>query len=159
MTAEPLPRAFVSHRAPGRIRIRIPGSRGDATYFARLERGLAGIEGVTRLEANPRTGSVLVCHRGEVMDALEARGRETGLFELGPEPVIDEAQLLAIPGQLLEAVDARLFRASRGAADIRSLLFLALLLAGIRQIAKGRVMAPGISLVWYALELLLDRRR
>ncbi len=46
----------------GRKRIKIDEKRGDAAYFATLEKELAGCQGVVAVETNPLTGAALISH-------------------------------------------------------------------------------------------------
>jgi copper chaperone CopZ len=48
------------HAIDGRIRVRFPEIRGNRRAAARLRRDLRALSGVTKVEANPLTGSVLV---------------------------------------------------------------------------------------------------
>ena len=56
------------HHTPGRLRIRVPATKGDALTASRIAGDLVALEGVTRAEANPVTGSVLVWYDTEKTD-------------------------------------------------------------------------------------------
>ncbi len=78
-----LPCAVVCHRAPGRFRVRIVERRRDEAYFMRVEEALAQEPAVLEVTTNPRTGSVLVLHRGDPAALLERAGA-IGLFRTKP---------------------------------------------------------------------------
>lgn len=78
-----LPCAVVCHRAPGRFRVRIVERRRDEAYFTRVGEALAQEPSVLEVTTNPRTGSVLVLHRGDLAALLE-RARAIGLFSTKP---------------------------------------------------------------------------
>jgi hypothetical protein len=148
------PAAHVVHLLRGRLRLRVPERRGDAAYFAAVLEQLAQVAGVEQVQANPVTGSVLVLHDELAYADLSARLDETGLFTLtqAPEP---HAPGLAPVTSGFALVDRLLTEHSGGSADLRTLLFIVLLTLAIGQMLRGQVMAPAISLLWYALDLAL----
>ncbi|ACL60561.1 hypothetical protein Mnod_5731 [Methylobacterium nodulans ORS 2060] len=57
-------RAYVLHRTPHRLRVRIPNRRRDQVFFRALQRTLSEHPDVFRVDVNPRTASVIIrCHR------------------------------------------------------------------------------------------------
>jgi copper chaperone CopZ len=48
------------HSTPGRMRIRVPDRRGDERFSHQIERELIRTPGITRVQSNPLTGSVLI---------------------------------------------------------------------------------------------------
>jgi len=57
--------AQLVHRTSSRIRVRIPARRNDHAYFRQLQQRLIGSLGVTAVEVNPLTASVLIEHNCE----------------------------------------------------------------------------------------------
>jgi hypothetical protein len=58
-------RAFVVHRTPTRIRIKIPDRQRQEAYFAALERVLIPHPNILRVDSNPLTASVIIeCREG-----------------------------------------------------------------------------------------------
>jgi hypothetical protein len=55
-------------------------------------------------------------------------------------------------------LDTAIARFSLGDLDVRSLAFVILLLASALQIFRGQILGPASTLLWYALELLLNAR-
>lgn len=146
------PAGYVSHRVPGRIRIRIPERRADAAYFADLARRLPELAGVAEIQCNPATASVLIGHTLTDIEPLERFAEERGLFRLaGTTPRLPPVWEMA--GQGLRQVDRTLSGASGGAVDFKSLLFLLLLGLAGRQAANGHLLGPAATLVWYAMQL------
>ncbi|GAB4261268.1 MAG: hypothetical protein Kow0065_11770 [Methylomicrobium sp.] len=155
------PFAFVKHRLPGRVRLKIPEKRGDFCFFDRLADALTECTDVTQLQLNPPAASVLISYRTEnafqmIADFAEARG----LFSLSDKPYDDppislsKLPLTALTSNGLSMVDHSLVDVSSGRLDGRSLLFLALLGLAVHQLVRGNVMAPAATLLWYALQLL-----
>jgi hypothetical protein len=60
------PRAYMVHRTSDRMRIKVPGRRRDAIFFAALQRRLLQLDGVDGVEINSLTASVLIRHDGTV---------------------------------------------------------------------------------------------
>lgn len=56
--------ACIAHRTAGRLRLKVPGRRHDAAFFADLERELVAQPGIVSVQANPMTASILVVHDG-----------------------------------------------------------------------------------------------
>ena len=76
--------AFVVHELFGRLRLRIPEKRKDGAYFAELAERLSECPGVTRVESNALTGSVLLLHTEETTATDVARyAEQTALFSNG----------------------------------------------------------------------------
>lgn len=144
-------RAQIVHALPGRVRLRIGSRRHDYAYFDELMGKLADVAGVEVIDTNPRTGSVLLSYEGDALAALAAHALEQGLF------VLDlEAQ--SAKETVSQPAEAWLTRA---AIDWRTPFALALLGLAFRQMVAGKVMAPAISLFWYAYEVLerIGRKR
>lgn len=125
--------AALTHDVPGRLRYRIEARRGDRDFYARIGAELLKCEMVQSVEINPMTGSVLVIHVADP-EAITRYAEQHGLFRLGgkrPAPSTDMAP-----------------------PDMRSLLPPLLIGLGLYQIAQGNVLAPAVSLFWYAFSLL-----
>lgn len=65
-----LPEARIAHRMNDRVRFRIPDLKGDVDYFAGAAKRLADAFQPERLEANPRTGSLLIVDAELDIDAV-----------------------------------------------------------------------------------------
>lgn len=156
-----LPKAYISHKSPGRLRIRIPERRRDAAYFAAVRQRLSDWEGVEHVEVNPATAGVLVLHNGGFFDQQATND----LFAL-VEPFEIEVEikpLILRAKQKVKDFDAILRQLAGGHADLRTLVFLGLIVAGVGQLRKGNVTAPATTLFWYAGDMLglwreFDRR-
>lgn len=149
------PRAYVVHRTRHRVRLRVPDKRADTAWFSEAAARLEEMDWVSRIETGPVSAS-LVLHC-DIADNLDERLSTTGVFEF-------QAQAPAVPPatEQLKAGVSDLDRALResGAGDtnLRSLLFLLMLILAGVQMARGQVMVPAISLLWYAMELVLGAR-
>jgi hypothetical protein len=148
-----LPRAFVSHATPGRIRLRVPEMRNQANYFANLRERLTSIEGLRALTTNVRTASVLIEHTGHAPDLAEA-GVRLELFTLGQVP--ENTSLISRLYGLLSQPDAIIKSVSGGRVDVAGLTVLALTGMGISQIVKGQGLPAGWTLLWNAANLVRD---
>jgi hypothetical protein len=151
-----IPAAHVDHHLPGRVRLRIPDHRGDARYFSDLVGNLQALEGVSEVVANPQTGGVLIRHPGLGLQALGERAQEAGWFQLS-DPAERHPGALVQVRQRLEALSDGVGGFTRGEVDGRALLFLVLIALAGRQLLKGQVVAPTVTLLWYAGQLLRER--
>lgn len=66
--------AIISHRTPGRIRIKIPSAKADPEFLEQARAALSALPGVIEVSSNPLTGSLLVLHLPETQLDLKAAG-------------------------------------------------------------------------------------
>ncbi|NBB69088.1 MAG: hypothetical protein GVY33_02005 [Alphaproteobacteria bacterium] len=144
MPAEP-PAAFVVHRLPGRLRLRIEGKRGDRAWFDDAATTLAMLAGVEEVAASARTSSIKLRHSRPAEDVLAAAAGR-GLFTLvdadGGEGSAAERLRAAAGG----------FTASEGLAAV-------LTVAALRQVLRGQILPPAVTLLAYAATVLATRDR
>lgn len=139
----------------GRARLRLPDRRGDVGFFTELANRLAECEGVARIEANPRTGSVLITHSGDLEPILEfgEHHRLFTLFSREPrEPVMAERLRAEFQG-----ISEGLSRATGGQLDLAMALFVLLVSGAFVQLLRGNVFGPATTLLWYASSLVAAR--
>ncbi len=144
------PEAHIVHETSSRLRLRVPDKRHDKAFFAEAARLLKDVANV-EVEANPVTGSILVV-------AADASKRVARLGPQAPFEIVerrDEAgfDLLQLR-QKIQGVNERFSRIAGGGVDARSVIVLALFASSVLQIARGRTLAPAVTLLWYAGEAL-----
>ncbi|WP_153306010.1 HMA2 domain-containing protein [Desulfatiglans anilini] len=146
-----IPEACLTHKTPGRMRIKVSSRTGDHSYFARVKEVFAAKTEDLTLEVNPLTGSLLF--KGETVEADRIGGiaSEAGLFQLlsTTEWRVPISRRLVEPvGDLSRSVR----RFTRGEVDLPGLAFMALLVVGIVQILRGNLRAPPwYTAFWYAM--------
>jgi len=148
------PEARVTHRIPGRARLRVPERRGDAAWFEGLERQLGPVSGVLRLTTSPGTGSVLLLHRGP-LEPLLRHAEERELFRCVAErPPSSEAPAgWAAALDRLRRSDPHVDRLLGGRPDTAAFGALLLGALGVLQLARGHVLPAGSSLLVDAIQL------
>jgi hypothetical protein len=152
------PDAFVTHRTAGRLRLRVPSKKGDALYFASVRDALSGIEGVDRVEVSPVTGSVLLHHTAPFAGIDAARPRD--LFNIVETPQTEATGLNDSVSTLFGSIDDRIKGITGKGVDLAGLAFLALVAAGVYQIARGNFTAPAwYTAFWYALGIFGKSRK
>ncbi len=149
-----LPTGFVVHAMRGRLRVRVPDRRRDADYFAGAAAHLAACPGITAVEANSLTGSLLITHTVDAA-AVDGYAHAGKLFAMTAAP----APVAATPPseQWLAAVasaNRHFATASGGRGDLRTMLAASFLVMAMVQAARGRIAVPAISALWYALRAL-----
>jgi hypothetical protein len=160
------PAVILLHRLPTRLRLGVaairdngfsPTAHSRAETYAEsspaevVEKVIRDLEGVTRVQANGVTGSLLVEHDG-------APGREeeilTALFDVVPSdtPLADEPQLLANLMRVGEVLNRTALRVSRGQLDLKTALPLLLGIYGLSRLLTERPLRPpsGLTMVWWA---------
>jgi hypothetical protein len=171
--------AHVTHRLPGRTRLRIPAHRGDTAFFARLVEQARALPELRAARANPVTSSLLLEHEGEI----EPIARALGLDIVAPKPPAPRTRRPAEPvspfglaaigfgaASVVQLARGRIAGDSavenlwNGLTAFRALgrPGLAAVLAGVglAQLARGRVLNSALSLAFYAASACaLDRGR
>lgn len=146
-----IPDAFFTHRMAGRFRLRVPSRKGDDIYFASVRDALSAMEGVERVEVSPRTASILVHHRVPIGEIMEAPGSRD-LFFVREDPEGKVTTLHDSVSTLFGSIDGRIKGMTGRSVDLAGLAFLALVIAGVYQIARGNFAAPAwYTAFWYAL--------
>lgn len=138
------PEAQVTHKTPSRLRVKIPGKRGDAAYFASVEEILGDHPDVESVAVNPRTGSALLITGADVSTIADIAS-EHDLFSLTTVPHKTSTLVDTIAGAFRSG-NKRLLRYTGGELDIASLVFLFMVVSGIYQVMRGNVTIPA----WYA---------
>lgn len=147
------PEGHVVHVTPRRLRIRVPGKHRDALFFSDVRSELSARPGVDAVEVNPSTSSVLI-HCTDSQAFLEMARRDAP-FALAEE-LLDMAKLplLAQIRQSLAEVNQQVQRLTGSRDDIRTYIFLVLVLGAAYRLYRGDIFAPAATLLWYAGEAL-----
>ena len=147
------PLARLAHSLPGRKRVKIDEKRGDAAYFATLEKELAGYQGVVAVETNPLTGTALISHVTEDTSLWDYAG-EHELFQLEKnETAARTPPRPAITGGTRTA-EHKSYTKSGRRSGIRWLIFLGMMGMGVVQAIEGNIAIPAIGAFWYAFSIL-----
>jgi len=106
--------------------------------------------GVKRVDTGTVSGSLLIHHQANV--GLEDRLTSAGLFRItnahvASPPVLDPV----LDG--LSRSQRKLKRRTGGRVNLETVLIALLVLAANTQALRGQIMAPAISLIWYAAQL------
>jgi hypothetical protein len=144
-----IPQGEVCHRIGGRVRVRIGERRGDGAYFERVRQALRRSDGVTRCQANPLTGTVLIEHVAPLEQVLGLAQAQELFYVDRTEPALVPGQIRAAQG--LQRIDAELRQLTGGEGDLRTLALAGLIGLGVVQLIRGNVLAPAVTLFWYAL--------
>jgi hypothetical protein len=129
----------------------MPEMKGDERYFAALREVFAQDSRFAEVRCNPATASLLLTGEGASSEAAVALGESKELFRLErsvTQPVPLSRKIIKPIGDL----SAFIQRASGGEVDLAGMTFVALLVTGAYQIARGRFAAPPwYTAFWYAL--------
>lgn len=155
----------VASATPGRVRIRLHRSTRQPHRVRQIHAHVEGQAGVTRVETNPSTGSVVVHYDQNAVSFDEVLGmfRDVGVVvqSLG-ELEVEEAG--PIPGQsatsvrvidAVDDIDRRLSHLTGHKFDLRVLFPIGLFAIGLRQVfveGLGVTQVPGYVLLWYAFD-------
>lgn len=112
---------------------------------------LAATGGIDRIVGRPNTASLII-ETSESAKALTARLVDAGLLRVAPAPKPPPVRDVARLG-LLNA-DQALSRRTEGALDMRTAFALALAMAALYQLARGRLFGPALSMALGAASML-----
>jgi hypothetical protein len=107
---------------------------------------------VSAVEANPLTGSVLIRHSGP-FSGIAAFAGEGKMFIV----TADIASSITVTNRAaanLAWLEEQFTQLSGGRLDLRSAILIGLLALSIAQITRGEIMAPAVTLLWYAVQLM-----
>jgi hypothetical protein len=134
---------------PHRSRLRVPAYRGDRASLQRVADHLERVPGVSSVEINPQTGSLLVHHQGTV-SALLAYGRDNALFVSSAEASAART-LSASINSAISAVDHFLRETTGGQLNLPTLLATIFVGMATSQIVRGRFSGSTLHLLLLAL--------
>jgi hypothetical protein len=144
------PAAHIAHRLQDRVRLRIPEKRHDTSYFALVADAFAALPGIRGVQANALTGSLLLHHHAVSPERISAFAQERSLFCV----VAKRNDVMPLSARLsagLHEFDDKIRVHSDGRLDFWGAVFLLLAGVSIIQVAKGNILAPASTLLWYAL--------
>ena len=144
----------VAHCVPGRVRLKLPRGRVEGVQLESIAHAIEQLPGVQRATANPLTASLLILHDGPAHELFKALN-EAGLavsFNGAASPTHE-----GDPGRLLLGVLLGRGKPAAPAAPPYDLMVLLLAGLAVRQAAAGHFMAPAVTLLWYAFQLLRMR--
>lgn len=148
------PKAILAHAVEGRVRLVFPDARGDRDQLESLVYAIGALPPVSRVEARPRTGSVVIEYDGSAEDLLAASDA-AGLLDLSLEA--DEGGTAADAAlERAKLADLLVKFKTEGALDTRSLAFLLFAGLGLAQLARGGPLwPPAATAFWYAASALM----
>jgi hypothetical protein len=89
--------ARAMHHVRGRIRLKIPASRGNASLLEEIKRAIAPLEGVKRIDSNPVTGTLVIHYDPEIHpefhETLSDHGERAGSYVLAPAEMSEVDEL------------------------------------------------------------------
>ena len=88
---------------------------------------------------------------------MAQRLRESGVLQIA-EPGAAKSPVVDTLTDVVTRSDRALERRTRGKANLRSILILILVLLAIIQTLRGRILVPALSLLIFAMQLMLHAR-
>ncbi len=149
-----------AHSLPGRVRFLVPSLVDDPAQAANLRDRLGALEGVTRVDVTPHSGSVLIQYREKIIQPellFAATVRLLGLekeMERTPRPVVTR-ELRTV----LDSLNRVVYDRTAGILDFSSALLILMAAVGVNKIVQqgAAAMPGGVTLVWWGVHQLLGR--
>ena len=149
--------AYVVHEIRGRLRLRVPEHRNDESFFEDLAKRLEQTASIDSVRCDALTGSVLIRHEMS-LDELRATLEQDPFLSIAEAPPRAARYGLSAISGTIDQADSALRRLTSGGTDLKALLFVVFIAMTIRQVMRGQIMVPAVSLLWYAFELVLHSR-
>jgi hypothetical protein len=127
------------------MRLRLPAMRGDDPYFHRLREALLEQAPGAAVSVSPRTAGVLIEDTELRPRDLARLAREHGWFTMVSKHGADRQRPPPLAAGLTDLLGAS------GATQSLAAILVAL---AILQVARGQVMVPALTLLWFAFELV-----
>lgn len=153
--------ADLLHHIPGRMRLRIPGAKGNAAKLGNIQHSLADLPGVRRVDTNSMLGTIVIQYDPTLFTGFTAQladyATEHQLFAIGGQnagPCISEAgrSVRGFLGTLNRAVQD----AMGNAINLKELLPLSLILYAFLFVDKAIASAQWLNWVQFAIESYVD---
>ena len=147
--------AEVRSSLPGRMRLYMPAVSGARELAAQMKAQLEGTGVISRVEIEPRTGSVLICYDETQVQAPVVMGAAMKLMGLdGKMSPAASGKVREGLHALLGAVNTGVLDATAGLLDAKTLAAAALTVAALRSRAQKGWAVPGaMTLLWWASRL------
>jgi hypothetical protein len=107
---------------------------------------------VSVVEANPLTGSVLIRHTGPFSKIATFAGE--GKIFIVTADIVSPITVTNRAAANLAWLEEQFTQLSGGRLDLRSAILIGLLALSVAQITRGEIMAPAVTLLWYAVQLI-----
>ena len=146
-----LPKALIVHKIRDRARLRIKEKRNDSEFFDQVRNQLTSISVITEVEINSATASILLLHPYSQWSEVETKLKELKLFEIVEH--IEQEPALAQVMSGISKFEKHISDISSGSIDLRTLAFIVLSILALRQIMRGEILGPGLTLLWNAMGL------
>jgi hypothetical protein len=151
--------ALLVHVLPGRVRVKVPARHRDTAFFDAVAGRLRECDGVIDVRASPLTDSVLIFHATNIEAIAEYAARH-GLFSVRTDRAAFGLQPRVpthVPSFFLRR-STEGERSERERSDNRARkLSASMATLGVWQSARGQIMAPAVTLFWYAYDAWRSR--
>jgi hypothetical protein len=149
---------YLSHASKGRLRIKIPSKKRDEAFFADLQKALATLPGLDKIETNSLSGSLLIVHT-QLPDELASWVKNLAGLSRQKTKAGKPNSIYQMVSGTFQQVNKKVQGFTKGELDVPTLSFMALLAVGIYQISRKNFAAPAwYTAFWYALNIFLKTR-
>ena len=153
MTANDWDQAIICHKLDGRIRLRLDPQKIDAFTLHRLKTELSAIQGIERVQANPKTGSLVVHYdTSKKIGFIEGLVEHSASLEKSSKPYSKKIWDIIQKGG--NGLDSLLLGVSGGKIDLSLVIALLLLFAAVKQVKVNKLLPAGLTLAILAINFL-----
>lgn len=154
-------RAEIVHCLPGRLRLRVAEKRGDETALRELAKSLATHPDVVSVDVRSPTGGLLVVHNlGNAWQPIARYAAERNVFAVTALAASESPPSIAeTTAAGFKVINRRFRRATGGAIDFQSAMFLTFVGFAVHQARQGHMLGPVSTLLLNAYGFLKEKGR
>jgi len=159
----------VAHQVPGRVRMKIPGAKGNPEMLQQIAQTFAAIPGIERITVNPTTGSLVIRYDADQHDEFHGhfhrhvghtsgyRPPTTQIDELA-EKIAEEAEFLARNSESARAIvdffkklDREVRTATNNNVDLTIVVAVGLIAVTVLEVGATAATPVWVTLTLFAL--------
>jgi len=159
----------VAHQVPGRVRMKIPGAKGNPEMLQQIAQTFAAIPGIERITVNPTTGSLVIRYDADQHDEFHGqfhrhvghaggyRPPATQIDDLA-EKIAEEAEFLARHSESARAivdffkkVDREVRTATNNNVDLTIVVAVGLIAVTVLEVGATAATPVWVTLTLFAL--------
>jgi Heavy metal associated domain 2 len=152
--------AHVSHQLPGRLRIKVPAAKGDREVLEEIKVSLLPEDGITDVDINTTTGSVVIHYEPEFYEGFTARVAEhfrtEQLGTLVLERQSGRSEGIHTIKDVFRSLEDKVKRETHDSVDLKELFPLAIAAYDYFFVKRSRSTPMWLTLILFAFSSYMD---
>lgn len=140
----------ICHVSSKRIRVNIPAGKRNKPLMSQLGKRLEELPAVANVKANPRTGSLVICHNCQEDEVLSILEENPGIpleLRYRERPPVLSKQIKTKVRRGMHKANKKMTTLSGGSLDFPSVLGLSLVGMAFYQMRQGLFLPAGLTMM------------